>query len=60
MKRWNVESRRDNTEVFDNYVSDYIEAETQEEAVEFYKQWLVDNGCSLADIEEYEYTVKEW
>ena len=59
MKKWNVESRRDYTEIFDNYVGDYIEAETEEEAVEFYKDWLIENGCDPEEVDDYEYQIKE-
>ena len=59
MKKWNVESRRDYTEIFDNYVGDYIEAETEEEAVEIYKDWLIENGCDPEEVDDYEYQIKE-
>ncbi len=59
MKKWNVESRRDYTEIFDNYVGDYIEAETEEEAVELYKAWLIENGCDPEEVDDYEYQIKE-
>lgn len=60
MMKWRVESRRDYTEIFDNYVGDYIEAETEEEAIELYKAWLVENGCDVEEVEGYEYQVTEW
>lgn len=60
MKKFMVESRRNYTEVFDNYVGDYIEAETKEEAIEYYKEWLVENGCDQEEVEEYEYQVREY
>ena len=59
MKKWNVESRRDYTEIFDNYVGDYVEAETEEEAVELYKDWLIENGCDPEEVDDYEYQIKE-
>lgn len=59
MKKWNVESRRDYTEIFDNYVGDYIEAETEEEAVELYKAWLIENGCDPEEVDDYEYQIKK-
>ena len=59
MKKWNVESRRDCTEIFDNYVGDYIEADTEEEAVELYKAWLIENGCDPEEVDDYEYQIKE-
>ena len=60
MKKWMVESRKDYTEIFDNYADDYIEAETEEEAVELYKSWLVENGYDPEEIEEWEYQAKEY
>ena len=57
MKKWSVESRRDYTEIFDNYVGDYIEAETEEEAVELYKAWLIENGCDPEEVDDYEYQI---
>lgn len=59
MKKYNVEMRRDYTENFDNWIGDYIEAETEEEAVELAKQWLIDNGTD-EDVEELQYQVSEF
>ena len=59
MKKFMVESRRDYTEIFDNYVGDYIYAETEEEAIELYKAWLIENGCDPEEVEEYEYRVTD-
>ena len=59
MKKFNVESRRNYEEIFDNYVCDYIIAETEEEAIEMYKAWLVENGCDPEEVKRYEYQVKE-
>lgn len=59
MKKYNVETRRDYTEIFDNWVGDYIEAENEEEAIEIAKQWLIDNGYD-GDVEELEYKVSEY
>lgn len=59
MKKYNVEMRRDYTEDFDNWIGDYIEAETEEEAVELAKQWLIDNGTD-EDVEELQYQVSEF
>lgn len=62
MKKYMVESRKDYTEIFDNYLGDYIEAENSEEAMELYKTWLVENGCDPEEVENWEYriTEKEW
>ena len=59
MKKYNVEIRRDYTEDFDNWICDYIEAETKEEAIELAKQWLIDNGTD-EDVEELQYQVSEF
>ena len=60
MKKFNVESRKDYTEIFDNYCGDYVVAETEEEAIELYKQWLIENGCESEEVEEYEYNASEY
>lgn len=60
MKKWMVESRKNYTEVFDNYADDYIEADNEEEAIELYKAWLIENGCDPEEIEEWEYQAKEY
>ena len=60
MIKWMVESRKNYTDIFDNYCDDYIEAESEEEAVELYKAWLIENGCDPEEIEEWEYQAKEY
>lgn len=60
MKKWMVESRKNYTDIFDNYCGDYIEAEGEEEAVELYKAWLIENGCDPEEIKEWEYQAKEY
>ena len=59
MRKYNVEMRRNYTEDFDNWIGDYIEVETEEEAVELAKQWLIDNGYD-GDVEKLEYQVSEF
>ena len=59
MKKYNVEMRRNFNEDFDNWIGDYIEAESEEEAIELAKQWLIDNGTN-EDVEELEYRVSEF
>ena len=59
MRKYNVESRRLFTEDFDNLVGDYIEADSAYEAIELYKQWLIENGCFPDEVEEYEYIASE-
>lgn len=60
MKKYNVEARRDYNEIFDNYVDDYIPAETEEEAVELAKAWLIENGMDPEEVEALEYKVSEY
>lgn len=55
---YNVEVRENNTQEFDDWVGDYTEAETKEEAIELVKQWLIDNGYT-DDVEELEFEVEE-
>ena len=59
---YDVEVRENNTQEFDNWVGDYTEAETEEEAIELVKQWLIDNGYT-DDVEELEFRaegVENW
>ena len=55
---YDVEIRENNTQEFDDWVGDYTEAETKEEAIELVKQWLIDNGYA-DDVEELEFRVEE-
>ena len=59
MKKFTVECRRNNTEEFQNWVGDYIEAESAEEAVEYCKTWLVENDFPVDEISEVEFKVIE-
>ena len=54
-----VESRRDYTEIFDNYVYGYICAANEDDALDFYKSCLIENGCDSKEVEEMEFRVKE-
>lgn len=60
MKRFMVESRRSYEDIFDKYAGDYIVAETEEEAIEYYKEWLAENGVSKEEIDDYDYQVREY
>lgn len=55
---YDVEVRENNTQEFDNWVGDYTEAETKEEAIELAKQLVDDNGYT-DDVEELEFKVEE-
>lgn len=57
MKYYTVESRRDYTEIFDNYVYDYIYAESVEDAIELYKAYLIEHGCEPEEVEQMEFRV---
>ena len=59
MKQYKVESRKNCLDDFDNLIGDYIEAEDSEEAMEFYKAWLVENGCDSEEVEDWEYRITE-
>lgn len=59
MKKYNVEMRTDNTQDFDNWVGDYTVAETEEEAIELVKAWLIENGYK-EDVDDLEYQVTEY
>lgn len=60
MKKYNVEMRRNYKESFDNWIEDYVPAESKEEAIELAKSWLVENGMDPDDVEELEFQVSEW
>lgn len=59
MNRYTVESRRDYTEIFYNYVGDFVYAETEDEAIELVKEYYIENGCNQDDVEEMEFRVIE-
>ena len=58
MRKYNVEMRRNNEECFDNWIGDYIEAETKEEALVLAKAWIVEHGFD-GEVTDLEYSVKE-
>lgn len=59
MKKYNVEMRRNYNEDFCNWIGDCIEAESEEEAIELAKQWLIDNGTD-EDVEDLEYQASDF
>ena len=58
MKKYNVEMRRNNEECFDNWIGDYIEVETEEEALVLAKAWLLEHGYGDG-VNDIEYLVNE-
>lgn len=60
MKKYKVTSAKSYFDIFQNYLGDYIVAETKEEAIEFYKQWLLENGMEEEEIEELVHKVEEY
>lgn len=60
MKKYIVESRKEYTEIYDNYLGDYIEADSEEEAIEYYKGWIIENGCDPEEVEDMEYRIEEY
>lgn len=60
MKKYNVEMRKNYTDAFDNWIEDYVPAESKEEAIELAKSWLVENGMDQDEVEELEFQVSEW
>ena len=59
VKRYIAESRRSSSDLFDNYIYDYIYAENENEAIETYKTLLLELGCVAEELEEMEFRVKE-
>lgn len=59
LKKYLVESRKDNTELFDNYINDYIDSDSIVHAVAEYKMILLDMGVPQDELDLYEYRVRE-
>ena len=59
MYKYRVESRSEYTEIFDNYVGDYITAKDENEAIEIYKECLMDMGCTRDEVSSMEFKVEE-
>lgn len=59
LKKYLVESRKDFTENFDNYIFDYVQAHSEIAAVTIYKEILLNMGAQKYDIETYEYKATE-
>lgn len=59
MNKYLVESRKDFTEIFDNYIFDYVQAHSECEAVAIYKQILLDMGADQEELDLYDYRVRE-
>lgn len=59
MKKYNVEivTHGGYDDYIDNWIGDYIDAESEEEAIEIAKQWLIDNGYD-DDVEALEYVIR--
>ena len=59
LKKYLVESRKDDTELFDNYIHDYIDSDSIAHAVAEYKMILLDMGIPDEEMDLYEYRVRE-
>lgn len=59
VKLYIVESRKDYSELFDNYVYDYVYAENEDAAIENYKTLLIENGCESEEVEAMVFRVRE-
>lgn len=58
-RKYNVEMRANNEDCFDNWIGDYIEAETEEEALVLSIAWLKEHGYD-ENISEIEFQVSEY
>ena len=47
------------SDYFDNWIDDYIEAETEYEALVLAKQWLIDHGYD-ADVDDLIYKISQF
>ena len=54
-----VEMKRSYNDYFDNWLDDYIEAETEYEALELAKQWLIDHGYD-GDVDDLIYKISQF
>ena len=59
MKRYVVEMKRSYNDYFDNWLDDYIEAETEYEALVLAKQWLIDQGYD-GDVDDLIYKISQF
>ena len=59
MKRYVVEMKRSYEEDLDNWLDDYIEAETEYEALVLAKQWLIDHGYD-GDVDDLIYKISQF
>lgn len=57
--RYVVEMKRSYNDDFDNWLDDYIEAETEYEALVLAKQWLIDHGYD-GDVDDLIYKISEF
>lgn len=51
MKKFNVEIAKSYNNPFMNPVNDYVEAVDKQEAIEFVKDWMLENGMSFEEVE---------
>ena len=59
MKRYLVEFRRNRNEDWDNWIGDYMEAESDLDAIVLAYQWLIDNGMEPEAAETVDISVEE-
>lgn len=59
MKRYKVEFRRNRNEEWDNWIGDYMEAESDLDAIDLAYQWLIGNGMEAEDAETVDISVEE-
>lgn len=58
MKKYIVEMKKGYNDNWDNYIGDYIEAETEVEAIDHAKQWLLENGMTEDEVESLDFMAK--
>lgn len=59
MRKYNVEMRASNEDCFDNWIGDYIEADSEIEALEIAIAWLKEHGYAGETV-EIEFQVSEY
>lgn len=58
MNKYVVYSRVNYGEEYQNCNNDYIIASNPIEAIEYYKEFLIENGCTKEEIGNYDYEVR--
>ena len=59
MKKYNVEIRENMMNCWDNPVCDHTEAESEEEAIELTKDWMIEHGWNPEEVDNLMFRASE-